>query len=85
MIDHIFELYANLPREALALVAGIFGLFVGSFLNVVIYRYPLEDQTVNHPKRSACPSPNTRALPFRWLKPKHNSRCCACWLSTPCG
>jgi len=56
MIDHILEICAQLPREALALVAGIFGLFVGSFLNVVIYRYPLEDQTVNHPKRSACPS-----------------------------
>lgn len=31
------------------------GLFVGSFLNVVIYRYPLEDATVSNPKRSRCP------------------------------
>lgn len=31
------------------------GLFVGSFLNVVIYRYPLEDASVNNPRRSRCP------------------------------
>ena len=31
------------------------GLFVGSFLNVAIYRYPLEGVTVNDPKRSRCP------------------------------
>lgn len=31
------------------------GLFVGSFLNVAIYRYPLEGVTVNNPKRSRCP------------------------------
>lgn len=34
---------------------GLAGLFVGSFLNVAIYRYPLEGVTVNHPKRSRCP------------------------------
>ena len=33
----------------------LFGLFVGSFLNVAIYRYPLEDQTVSNPRRSRCP------------------------------
>lgn len=32
------------------------GLFVGSFLNVAIYRYPLEGETVSHPRRSKCPS-----------------------------
>lgn len=31
------------------------GLFVGSFLNVVIYRYPLEDVSVSNPRRSRCP------------------------------
>ncbi|MCK6448812.1 MAG: prepilin peptidase [Planctomycetes bacterium] len=39
-----------------ATVAGIFGLFVGSFLNVAIYRLPREDVTVSNPKRSACPN-----------------------------
>jgi len=34
---------------------GLVGLFVGSFLNVAIYRYPLEGVTVNHPRRSRCP------------------------------
>lgn len=38
------------------ILAGIFGLFVGSFLNVAIHRYPLEGQTVNHPRRSRCPN-----------------------------
>ena len=31
---------SELPREALAGLAGIFGLLIGSFLNVVIYRLP---------------------------------------------
>ena len=30
----------ELPREALAGLAGILGLLIGSFLNVVIYRLP---------------------------------------------
>ncbi len=34
---------------------ALVGLFVGSFLNVVIYRYPLENVSVNHPRRSRCP------------------------------
>jgi len=42
------------PALFLAWIAVI-GLFVGSFLNVVIYRYPLEDATVNNPRRSRCP------------------------------
>ncbi|MCA8981605.1 MAG: prepilin peptidase [Planctomycetes bacterium] len=56
MIDAIVQSYRDLPLEVLAAITAVFGLFVGSFLNVVIYRYPLEDQTVNEPKRSACPS-----------------------------
>lgn len=37
-----FNLYFNLPPGMLtaAIVAGIFGLLIGSFLNVVIYRVP---------------------------------------------
>ncbi len=39
-----------------ALTWALFGLFVGSFLNVCIHRLPLEDETVNNPRRSRCPS-----------------------------
>jgi leader peptidase (prepilin peptidase)/N-methyltransferase len=34
---------------------GLAGLFVGSFLNVAIHRYPLEGVSVSHPRRSRCP------------------------------
>ncbi|TAJ09279.1 MAG: prepilin peptidase [Planctomycetota bacterium] len=43
---------------AFALGAGLFGLCVGSFLNVAIHRYGRTDQTVNHPRRSYCPHCN---------------------------
>lgn len=38
----VFDLYFNIPPGSLtaAIVAGIFGLLIGSFLNVVIYRVP---------------------------------------------
>ena len=38
-----------------ALVFGILGVFVGSFLNVAIYRLPKEGMTVWRPLRSRCP------------------------------
>ena len=38
-----------------SIVAFVLGAVVGSFLNVVIYRLPL-DLSVNEPKRSFCPS-----------------------------
>lgn len=39
----LFDLYFNIPPAHLtaALVAGLFGLLIGSFLNVVIYRVPV--------------------------------------------
>jgi leader peptidase (prepilin peptidase)/N-methyltransferase len=39
-----------------AAIAGLFGLFVGSFLNVAIHRLPREGMSVSHPRRSLCPS-----------------------------
>lgn len=38
----------------LLFAAGAFGLMIGSFLNVAIYRYPYEERTVGHPRRSLC-------------------------------
>jgi leader peptidase (prepilin peptidase) / N-methyltransferase len=38
---------------------SVLGLFVGSFLNVAIHRFPLEGETISHPKRSRCPSCRT--------------------------
>jgi leader peptidase (prepilin peptidase)/N-methyltransferase len=46
----------TLPREAVIAVWGLFGLIVGSFLNVVIHRLPLADESVLRPLRSRCPS-----------------------------
>jgi leader peptidase (prepilin peptidase)/N-methyltransferase len=44
-----------LPREAVVAIWSVFGLVVGSFLNVVIHRLPLEDESVMRPVRSRCP------------------------------
>lgn len=33
-------MFDGVPREMLAAIAGVFGLLIGSFLNVVIYRLP---------------------------------------------
>ena len=42
------------PDVVWAVVAGVFGLAVGSFLNVVIYRVPIGESVVGPPSR--CPS-----------------------------
>jgi leader peptidase (prepilin peptidase)/N-methyltransferase len=44
------------PRELVIAAWGVFGLVVGSFLNVVVHRLPLEDESVLSPMRSRCPS-----------------------------
>lgn len=45
-----------LPREFVIGAWGAFGLVVGSFLNVVIHRLPLENESVLRPLRSRCPN-----------------------------
>ncbi|MCE9593358.1 MAG: prepilin peptidase [Planctomycetes bacterium] len=55
----------ELPDVGRAVVAGVFGLFVGSFLNVAIYRLPRDDMSVSNPKRSQCPSCKR---PIRWYE-----------------
>jgi len=44
------------PREFVIAAWGIFGLVVGSFLNVVVHRLPLEGESVLRPLRSRCPN-----------------------------
>jgi len=44
------------PREFVIFAWGAFGLVIGSFLNVVIHRLPLEGESVIRPLRSRCPS-----------------------------
>jgi len=43
------------PREFVVAAWTLFGLVVGSFLNVVIHRLPLEGESVWRPLRSRCP------------------------------
>lgn len=63
-------------------VWSILGLFVGSFLNVAIHRYPYEEETVSRPRRSRCPSCRTM-LTWRenvpllsWLVQRGRCRTC---------
>lgn len=44
------------PREVVIAAWGLFGLVVGSFLNVVVHRLPIEGESVLRPLRSRCPS-----------------------------
>jgi leader peptidase (prepilin peptidase)/N-methyltransferase len=74
------ELFAAMPPTALALLAGLFGLAIGSFLNVVIYRLP-EGLSVARPS-SRCPGcatpiawyDNLPVLSYLWLR----GRCRRC-------
>src|ERR1044071_9447225 len=67
-----------------AVVAGIFGAIIGSFLNVVAYRLPRKESLLNPP--SACPSCGTPIKPYDnvpvlgwlWLRVK----CRACGAPT---
>ena len=64
----------------LAVVAGIFGAIIGSFLNVVAYRLPRKESLLHPP--SACPECGTPIKPYDnvpvlgwlWLR----GRCRAC-------
>ena len=67
---------------ALYFLALLFGLSVGSFLNVVIYRLPRENLSITRPKRSFCPAcgaqiswyDNIPVFSWIWLK----ARCRSC-------
>ena len=74
----------ELSREFITVWASLFGLVVGSFLNVAIYRLPLEGQSVSRPRRSRCPQCGTE-LSWReniplvsWLVQRGRCKGCAC-------
>ena len=48
-------MFHDMPPVLFYTWIALVGLFIGSFLNVVIYRYPLEEVTVARPRRSHCP------------------------------
>ncbi len=71
----------------LVVYAVLFGLFFGSFLNVVVYRLPRRCLSINNPKRSFCPSckhqlaalDNVPLLSWLWL----GARCRYCKVKIP--
>ena len=71
----------TLPAVLLALAAGLLGLLIGSFLNVVVHRVPAGLSVVSPP--SACPSCSTPIRPrdnvpvLGWLLLRGRCRDCA--------
>lgn len=55
-MDSAFEMIADMPPWFWVGWTFLIGSFVGSFLNVVIYRLPRNCLSINKPKRSFCPS-----------------------------
>ena len=72
----------EIPHAVLVGIWAVFGLVVGSFLNVCIYRLPLEGETVSKPRRSRCPSCKNELtwrenIPvFSWLLLRGRCRFC---------
>lgn len=66
-----------MPYLVIAIFVFLFGMCIGSFMNVCIYRLPLE-KSIADPSRSVCPSCNNTikfydnipVLSFLWLKGK---------------
>lgn len=51
---------SDIPAFVVIALFAMFGSFVGSFTNVVVYRLPRNCLSVNNPKRSFCPSCKTQ-------------------------
>ena len=75
----------QLPPNALRVIAAIFGLLWGSFLNVVIHRTPRGESIVRPGSR--CPSCGKPIAPwdnvpvFSWLILRGRARCCKARIS----
>ena len=75
----------ELPPTALRVIAGIFGLIWGSFLNVVIHRAPRGASVVR--PGSSCPACGKPIAPwdnvpvFSWLLLRGKARCCGAKIS----
>ncbi|MCC6465253.1 MAG: prepilin peptidase [Planctomycetes bacterium] len=76
------EVIANMPPAFWLVQFFFIGSFVGSFLNVVVYRLPRNCLSVNNPRRSFCPSCKTQLkvvdnIPiFGWLLLRGRCRYC---------
>lgn len=55
-MSEVFEILKEMPPAFWLVLAFFMGSFVGSFLNVVVYRLPRNCLSINNPKRSFCPS-----------------------------
>ena len=77
---------ARMTAVLLAAVAGLFGLLVGSFLNVVVWRVPRGESVVRPP--SACPGCGTQIRPrdnvpvLSWLLLRGTCRDCGAVISS---
>ena len=57
MVTPVFEIW-------IPVLIFLFGLAIGSFLNVCIYRMPREALSIHSPRRSFCPECNTPISPY---------------------
>jgi len=79
--------FSELPPGAVAVAWALMGLMVGSFLNVCIYRLPLEGMSVRSPRRSHCPACGTQLgwkenIPLvSWIIQAGRCRACSAWIS----
>lgn len=55
-MTELFEIIGKMPPWFWLAYWFVIGAFVGSFLNVVVYRLPRNCLSINNPKRSFCPS-----------------------------
>lgn len=59
-MEDVLEMIADMPPWFWLGWFFLIGSFVGSFLNVVVYRLPRNCLSINNPKRSFCPSCKTQ-------------------------
>lgn len=59
-MDEVFEIIKSMPPWFWLTWWFVVGSFVGSFLNVVVYRLPRNCLSINKPRRSFCPSCKTQ-------------------------